>query len=135
MLFPSGIVETYHDIFTRSLAFISHILKHDMYSLNASGCPIDKVPAPELGPLALARYSYVYWVDHLYDFKPTYGESLGRDDDLQDSGTIQTFFEKKYLYWLKALSLLHSMLEGVVAIRKIGELVSTKRLIYTYNLN
>ena len=125
-LFPSGTAKTHRDIFTQSLALMSRILKRDMYSLNAPGFPIGEVSAPEMDPLTSARYSCVHWVDHLCDSKPACGGWLGGDDDLQDGGTVQTFLEKKYLYWLEALSLRSSMSEGVIAIKKLEELVSTE---------
>jgi len=80
------------------------ILKRDIYGLNAPGFPIDEVSVPDPDPLASARCSCVHWDDHLYYSNSISGEELGRGDDLQDSGPVRIFLEKKYVYWLEALN-------------------------------
>ncbi|KAL1889912.1 hypothetical protein Sste5346_008639 [Sporothrix stenoceras] len=119
---PSDLKDAHRAIFSRSLETMSKTLRRDMYGLGAPGFPIEKVQQPTPDPLAVARYSYVYWVDHLRDSSPSEDESCY--DDLQEGGTVDSFLRKKYIYWLEALSLLRSMSEGVLAIEKLKNLLN-----------
>ncbi|EPE06576.1 wd-repeat protein [Ophiostoma piceae UAMH 11346] len=112
---PSGPLVAHHAVFSRSLETMSKTLRRDMYDLSAPGFPIEKVQQPASDPLAVARYSCVYWVDHLCDSGPS-------EDDLQDGGTVDSFLRKKYIFWLEALSLLRCMSEGVLAVAKLKNL-------------
>ncbi|KAJ9413287.1 transcriptional activator of glycolytic enzymes-domain-containing protein [Fusarium oxysporum] len=62
---PSGTTDQHHTIFSRSLLVMSRSLRRDMYNLNHPGISIDDVRQPDPNPLASARYSCFYWVDHL----------------------------------------------------------------------
>ncbi|KAL7932103.1 WD40-repeat-containing domain protein [Trichoderma chlorosporum] len=112
-----GIEHQHHTIFSRSLDQLSKILHRDIYSLRLPGFSIENVSSPDPDPLASIRYSCIYWVDHLfaseYTREPGHGK-MSRSEDM-----INTFFERKYLYWLEALSLLRSMSEGVLAMQKL----------------
>ncbi|KAK0638838.1 HET-R [Cercophora newfieldiana] len=118
LLFPCGTGRAHRGMLTQSLDLMSDKLRRDMYGLNAPGFPIDKVQAPSPDSLATVKYSCVFWVDHLRD-------SISDEDmpqyDILDA--VQTFLEKKYLYWLEALSLLRAMPEGVIAIRQLEGLL------------
>ncbi|KAH6985516.1 hypothetical protein EDB80DRAFT_822354 [Ilyonectria destructans] len=116
-IFPSGMAEGHYTIFSRSLLVMSKSLRRDMYGLCAPGFPIDKVKLPDPDPLASARYSCIYWVDHLSN-AISHKTSMSIDD-LHDEGTVHQFLCKKYLYWLEALGLLRGMPGGVVAITKL----------------
>jgi hypothetical protein len=110
--------DVHNSIFSRSLQAMSQILKRDVYNLRAPGTSIDKVKQPSPDPLAAARYSCIYWVDHLLDCRT-------REDtvkDLKDSGSTYNFLRQYFLYWLEALSLLKSVSEGIVMIRKLEDL-------------
>ena len=110
-IFPSGIEDIHHTIFSRSLRVMSKTLRRDIYSLGDPGFSIDKVRPPVPDPLAAVRYSCVYWINHLRDCDP----KKNANKDLQDSGSIHTFLREKYLHWLEALSLLNSLSEGVTS--------------------
>ncbi|KAL7956343.1 hypothetical protein V8C34DRAFT_326371 [Trichoderma compactum] len=84
-----GIEHQHHTIFSRSLNQLSKMLHRDIYSLSLPGFSIEHVSSPDPDPLAPIRYSCIY-----------------RSEDI-----IITFFERKYLYWLEALSLLRSILD------------------------
>ncbi|KAH6669998.1 hypothetical protein B0J14DRAFT_486233, partial [Halenospora varia] len=114
-IFPSGIDVTHHAIFSRSLQVMSKTLRRDVYSLGAPGISIDQVKQPYPDPLAIVRYSCLYWVDHLLDCD-TRGNS---SNDLKDGGSVYNFLCQRYLYWLEALSLMRSLSIGVVIIRKL----------------
>lgn len=114
-VFVSGIESEHHTIFSRSLQVMSKTLRRDIYSLGARGFSIDQVKQPNPDPLAAARYSCLYWVDHLLKCATTEKTS----SDLRDGGSVNKFLCQKYLYWLEALSLMRSLSGGVVMIRDL----------------
>lgn len=119
-VFPLGVEDINHNIFSKSLNAMSTVLRRDMYGLEAPGFPIGDVQTPASDPLATVRYPCVSWVDHLRD-------SISNNNTAQRNiyDVVYTFLEQKYIYWLEALSLLRAMTEGVIAIRKLeGILVS-----------
>ncbi|KAM6504803.1 hypothetical protein FSOLCH5_015293 [Fusarium solani] len=116
-IFPSGMRDQHHAIFSRSLEVLSRTLRRDIYGLRAPGFPIDQVLPQDPDPLASIRYSCIYWADHLSDAMSH--ETSEPIDDLRDDGTVHQFLGKTYLYWLEALGLLRGMPEGVVAMTKL----------------
>ena len=121
-VFPRGMEDVHHIIFSRSLNTMFTVLQRDRYDLKAPGFLIDEVQPPSPDPLATVRYSCVFWVDHLRD-------SISDKTTAERSThhAVHTFLKQKYLYWLEALSLLRAMSEGVIAIRQLeGLLVSMK---------
>ncbi len=116
-VFPSGLEEVHHTVFSRSLQAMS-MLRRDIYTLKAPGLPIQQVKPPDPDPLAAARYSCVYWIDHLHD-----GRARTRKEVFQNNGVIDKFLREKYIYWLEALSLLRSVSYGVLSMIKIEGLV------------
>ncbi|KAM7208990.1 NACHT domain containing protein [Rhypophila decipiens] len=130
-VFPLGMEDVNHIIFSRSLIAMAAVLQRDMYGLKAPGFPINEVQTPSPDPLATVRYSCIFWVDHLCD-------SMSEKDTPQHNTrhAIQTFLEEKYLYWLEALSLLRAMSEGIIAITQLnGLLVSIYYLILKTKTN
>ncbi|KAG4438740.1 hypothetical protein IFR05_005768 [Cadophora sp. M221] len=114
-IFPLEIDDVHHTILSRSLRTMSETLRCDVYSLRAPGISIEQVQEPDPDPLAAARYSCLYWVDHLLECQ-TRKDTI---KDLKDSGLVYNFLRQYFLYWLEALSLLRSVSEGVVMIRKL----------------
>jgi hypothetical protein len=113
--------EMHYRLFAQSLEVMSDKLQRNMYNLAELGTPINKVEMPHLDPLATARYSCVYWVNHLYDSEPKcWADSVG---DLKVGGAIDEFMRNKYLYWLESLSLCRSMGKGVVSMARLRSLV------------
>lgn len=114
-IIPSGIEDVHHTIFSRSLQLMSKTLQRDVYSLRAPGISIDEVKQPDPDPLAAARYSCLYWVNHLLDCHT-------REDttnDLKDGGLVYRFLYQSFLYWLEGLSLMKSVSDGIIMIRKL----------------
>ncbi|KAF2474924.1 uncharacterized protein BDR25DRAFT_214455 [Lindgomyces ingoldianus] len=120
-IFPCGIGDVHHSIFSKSLQAMSKTLRRDMYSLRQLGYPAEYVKQPDPDPLAASRYSCVYWVDHLCNYHLS--RSANRTSDLKDEGAINSFITKKFLYWLEALSLCKSIPHGVVAITRLETVV------------
>ena len=112
--------EMHYNLFARSLELMSSTLKRDMYNLVELGFSIDEAETPKVDPLATARYSCVYWIDHLYDSEPkSWADGVS---DLTVGGAVDDFIRKKYLYWLEGLSLCRSMRKGVVSMAKLRSL-------------
>jgi hypothetical protein len=114
-IFPSGIEDKHYTIFSRSLQVMHKTLRRDIYSLKTPGFPIDQVKKRDPDLLAAARYSCLYWIDHLLDC----GSIGNMINDLKDSGSVAQFLCQSYLYWLEALSLMKSFSSGILMIRKL----------------
>ncbi|KAF2136137.1 uncharacterized protein K452DRAFT_354069 [Aplosporella prunicola CBS 121167] len=126
-VFPCGSTEAHWRVFLRSLKLLSKTLRRDIYGLGALGYPAEEVEQPDPDPLAVSRYSCVYWVNHLYDSRPN--SSANYAVSLQN---------EKYLYWLEALSLCGSMPKGVVSMAQLwslerGELSPFTNLVHDAN--
>jgi nucleoside phosphorylase/Cdc6-like AAA superfamily ATPase len=120
-IFPFGIEDMHHEIFSRSLQVVSRTVQRDIYGLRELGYPIERVKQPESDPLAVLRYSYVYWIDHLLSWNAN--NYANNKVDLQDKNMIDAFLRKKYLYWLESLSLCRSISQGVISIAKLEGLI------------
>jgi len=120
-IFPSRIEDIHYNIFSGSLRVMRKTLRRDIYNLGAPGFPINKVKALDPDPLAAARYSCIYWVDHLRDCDP----NKNAKDDFRDrdDGSINVFLRQTYLHWLETLSLLKGMSEGTASMLELERLL------------
>jgi hypothetical protein len=112
-VFPSGKAEVNYTMFSRSHEIMSRTLRRDIYGLHAPGFPIDSVKPLDPDLLSTAKYSCVYWVDHLCDIETGHNKIC-----LNDNGVIHVFLKVHFLHWMEALSLLKSISNGIVAINK-----------------
>jgi len=134
-IFPSGKEAVHYEIFSKSLKVMSRTLRRDIYRLGRLGYTIETVESPEPDPLAASRYSCIFWVNHLCAWNSNFCVDQG--DYLQDSGAVDEFLRKKYLYWLEALSLCKSMSDGMVSMAKLDALLQVifrlamLRIVYT----
>ncbi|KIW10919.1 hypothetical protein PV08_10218 [Exophiala spinifera] len=115
-IYPSGREHIHQSIFWRSLQLMLDKLKRDVYGLGELGISIDQVKQPDPDPLSPARYSCVYWIDHLLCCDHA-------SNDLRDGGSVDKFLRQKFLYWLEALSLCRSMSNGIVSMAKLETLI------------
>ena len=113
IIFPSERGAFHYNLFSRSLQVMFETLQRNMYRLHQPGISIDSVKQPHPDPLAPVRYSCVYWASHLDE---AYRSSLPCQSDLADDGNIHLFLQKRFLYWLEALSLMKSMSNSVQTI-------------------
>ncbi|KAF5851702.1 hypothetical protein GGP41_000443 [Bipolaris sorokiniana] len=113
--------EMHYTLFTQSIKLLSSKLKRDMSNLVKPGFSIDEVRTPDPDPLATARYSCIYWVDHLCESKPESLASIAVK--LQVLDVVDKFLREKYLYWLEGLSLCKSVGKGVVSMGRLWSLV------------
>ncbi|KAL6411745.1 hypothetical protein AUP68_04119 [Ilyonectria robusta] len=131
-IFQHGFAAAHHTIFLKSIQIMSEALRRDVYDLHHPGTSIDDIRPPKPDPLAPARYSCIYWVDHLSDALSH--KTSTSIDDLHDKGTVYQFLCKKYLYWLEALSLLRGIPGGVVAMTKLKILLEQSEKSYLLDL-
>ncbi|KAK2038165.1 WD40 repeat-like protein [Colletotrichum somersetense] len=120
-LFPSGLVVGHNTIASRSIQVMSKTLQRDIYSLRAPGFPTNQVKPPDPDPLASARYSCVYWVNHFAEGMPSAQEQCR--EFLQDNRQTCVFLEQHFLHWLEALSLLKSISAGILQVSKLAHIV------------
>lgn len=119
-IFSSGRGAFHYNLFSRSLQVMFETLQRDMYRLHQPGISINSVKQPHPDPLAPVRYSCVYWASHLDE---AYRSSSPCRSDLADGGKIHLFLQKRFLYWLEALSLIKSMSSSIQTI--IGRVSSS----------
>ncbi|KAF4628465.1 hypothetical protein G7Y89_g9687 [Cudoniella acicularis] len=93
----SRIEDVHSSIFSRSLQAMSRTLQRDVYSLAAPGVSINQVKPPVPDPIAIVH--------------------------LKDGGLVHKFLCQSFLYWLEALSLMRSLSNDVVMIRKLEDWV------------
>lgn len=118
-IYPSEISQVHHDVCTRSLTLLMTTLRRDIYGLESPGIHIDEVNPPHSSdPLATARYSCVYWIEHLEESIPTRSKDI-----LRNGGMVDKFFRSHYLYWLEASSLNRSMAQAQVSMSKLDVLL------------
>jgi hypothetical protein len=127
-IFPLRAEDVHYTMFSKSLQVMSKTLKRDIYSLNAPGTSIDQVKKPDPDPLAAAWYSCLYWVDHLIDCHIR----VNTINDLKDSGSVNNFLRKSYLYWLEALSIMKSLSDGIVMIIKLENIQVSFSMLFNY---
>ncbi|KXX78699.1 Vegetative incompatibility protein HET-E-1, partial [Madurella mycetomatis] len=112
---PAGPAQGHADISRRSIDAMSSMLRKNMYDLDFGFKPKDLTP-PIPDPLALIRYSCVFWADHLCFWN---AENLDCSRELTDDGNVYRFLKEYFLRWLESLSLLGKLLDGVLSIRKL----------------
>lgn len=111
--------DIHYTIFYQSLQSMHNTLRRDIYCLGTPGYHVNQIQRYNPDPLIAVRYSCVYWIDHLCD------GNIGHNmkDALQEGGLVDMFLHRHFLHWLEALSLLHCMSEGVLAIARLTNLL------------
>ncbi|PHH49856.1 Vegetative incompatibility protein HET-E-1 [Ceratocystis fimbriata CBS 114723] len=117
-ILPSGIPHQHHRVLLRSLEILHEKLQRNIYGLQAPGYLIDEVSIPDPDPLAAIEYFCIFWADHLCD--------CAADDMVNINDDILTFFKEKYLQWLEAISLLHSIPSAGKIMHKLTPLLQEK---------
>ncbi|KAI1357166.1 NACHT domain-containing protein [Xylaria arbuscula] len=113
-VFPSGLTDVHHTIFSRSLQAMSTTLHRNIYNLRHPGLLIGEIKAPDPDPLAAIRYSCVHWISHFCD---AYSSSRPEVE------TIGQFLREKFLYWLEALGLIQHMGDVILSMTRLESLL------------
>ncbi|KAG9229085.1 hypothetical protein BJ875DRAFT_508153 [Amylocarpus encephaloides] len=101
-LFPSRVAEVHYTVFSRSLQIMSRAPRLDIYSLRTPGISIDQIKPPNPDPLAAVR------------------NTLGNNLTLEDGGLLE------------ALSLMGSLSNGIVTIRKLKNWLEAEKCPHLY---
>ncbi|KAL5085552.1 hypothetical protein Trisim1_012506 [Trichoderma cf. simile WF8] len=111
--------DIHYAIFSQSLQLMHNTLRRDIYCLGSPGDHVNQIQRYNPDPLVAVRYSCVYWTDHLCD------GNIGHNmkDALQVGGLVDMFLRHHFLHWLEALSLLHCMSEGALAMARLIDLL------------
>ncbi|RYO74334.1 hypothetical protein DL764_010859 [Monosporascus ibericus] len=140
-IFPSGAHCVHRSIIDRSVAAMEKALSRDIYGLVHPGTLIHEVMGPPVqDPLLGVGYSCAYWMDHVCKadqsgFQRNRRSRLVRvlrkfstpseSTPLRD--LINTFFQRHFLHWLEALSLLGIVTNGVFSLARLRNTLATAR--------
>ncbi|CVL05330.1 related to vegetatible incompatibility protein HET-E-1 [Fusarium mangiferae] len=116
-ILPSGVGYQHYSIFLSSMNVMRERLHRNLCKLKDSCVLIDEIDILEDSSLTIVAYACVYWVDHFCAW-------LLIDNRHQRNlcyATITSFFKKKYLYWLEAMSLLGCTSEAIKAMQKLDK--------------
>ncbi|KAI8930692.1 hypothetical protein NX059_012301 [Plenodomus lindquistii] len=102
----------------RLINAMRNTLQRDLCSLEKQGPQIKGI-TEQIQDSVLSQIAYAceYWIEHLCALDLT--SSATSKYILQDGGIVDLFLQKKFLYWLEALSLCKNVSKGVVAIEKL----------------
>jgi len=128
-IYPSKIEHVHYMIFSKSLQVMSQTLRRDIYDLTAPGFPIHQVKRPNPDPLSSARYSCIYWVDHLLSCDL----SANAAHDLHNGGSVHKFLLRSYLYWLEALSLIGELSAVILMMTSLQPRLDVSFNLYYYH--
>ncbi|KAL8920505.1 MAG: hypothetical protein Q9208_006255 [Pyrenodesmia sp. 3 TL-2023] len=103
------------------LGVMSKCLKRNMGHLKTPGSPPGDAERTRLNTELPkhVRYACQYWVDHLEGIRA----DPGAKHNLPDDGHIQSFFQRHFLHWLEAMSLMAKMSQAVLMITRLGDLL------------
>ncbi|RSL68984.1 hypothetical protein CEP54_002513 [Fusarium duplospermum] len=118
-MFLSGMGDSHHRLFSRSVLALTTGLRQNMYGLPNPGVLACEIVVPVPDPLVVMRYSCIRWLDHFCEWV-----SSKQDRGQDHAKEVTSFFQDQYLYWLEALSLCGSITEGIVSIRKLEALAT-----------
>ena len=103
------------------LQSLSEFLYQDMCNLRAPGSFVDDIKPDRIHSSLLGHVQYAcrYWVDHLSKISQHRKNEAG----LHQHGEVQAFFQKHFLHWLEAMSLMRRTRECVIMITELQSLV------------
>ncbi|CAI7650785.1 unnamed protein product [Penicillium pancosmium] len=121
-VFEASYANTHFNLFSRSVEAMSNKLKRNIYQLDSPGTLTKEIKPPDPDPLRQIRYSCIYWASHLCEA----GEECSEAEyALRDHGEVQPFFNKHFLHWIEALSLIGATGDGIIAVIKLQNLMKS----------
>ena len=103
----------------QSLQVMSDTLRRDICSLQILGTILDKAVNINQDLLAYIQYVCYYQVSHLHDTKYLLHNRIG----FCNGRKVYIFLQNHFLHWLKALSLMRNMSDGVVIVTALGSML------------
>ncbi|KAL8752178.1 MAG: hypothetical protein Q9184_005817 [Pyrenodesmia sp. 2 TL-2023] len=103
------------------LRVMSKGLKRNMGHLTTPGSPPEDAERARLNTELPEHVQYAcqYWVDHLEGIRA----DTGAKHSIPDNAVIQSFFQKDFLHWLEAMSLMAKTSQAVLMITRLGDLL------------
>ncbi|KAI4189631.1 MAG: hypothetical protein LQ346_005073 [Caloplaca aetnensis] len=107
------------------LRVMSMGLKRNMGQLTTPGSPPEDARRERLNTHLPKHVQYAcqYWVEHLDK------ANLPHKHSIVDDGDIESFFQKDFLHWLEAMSLMVKMSQAVLMIARLGGFLKVRRFI------
>ena len=115
----------HRNLATSCLQLLFNTLKRDIFDLRMPGILLYDIYNNEKKHELPKHVQYAcrYWVDHLELTEPSHRHEVG----LHDDGLVHNFFQKHFLHWLEALSLMKKVSEGVLLITKLERMLEVSR--------
>jgi hypothetical protein len=103
-----------------SIRLMSSSLKQDICGLDNPGILVAEVESSRVKKSLPpeVQYACLYWVDHLQK----------SEVQLHDNDEVHQFLRTHFLHWIEALSWMHKISEGVLAIRSLEAIARVSRL-------
>ena len=116
-VFISGQGKEHADKVGLCLEFMSGTLMMDVCDVKLPGTRVSDIDESRIGARIPfhAQYACLYWVDHLQQASDTEQEIL----IMREGCRVIEFFQRHFLHWLEALSLIRKMSEAVVAMASL----------------
>jgi NACHT domain len=123
--FGVDIEETNLTLVRSCIKALSQFLSNDLCALKQPGIKLSEISRSIIDACLPQhiQYSCLYWVDHLEQI----GASRRKDAGMCDGGAIHIFFQKHFLQWLEAMSLLRRLREGVLMFTRLETLLEVSR--------
>ena len=111
------------------LQLLLNALKRDICHLKSSGHLAREMQTDQIDAYLSKNVQYAcrYWVAHLEHVGCDRRNEIG----LHDDGLIHLFFQKHFLHWLEALSLMRRISKGVLMIMKLKSLFKVSNPIHS----
>ncbi|KAI4117122.1 MAG: hypothetical protein LQ345_002570 [Seirophora villosa] len=109
------------ELFGKCMEVMTTTLKRNSCHLSTPGSPPQDVDKKSLDTQLPRHVQYAcnYWLDHLAGARPDSRTQLG----LRDGGKVHVFFEKSFLHWLEAMSLMGNMSHTVLMVTKLASML------------
>ncbi|KAM0255507.1 hypothetical protein ACHAQJ_005652 [Trichoderma viride] len=122
-LFKSSYEAVHRQIFSHALDAMSsgENLRRNIYSLSCPGVVLHEITVPDPDPLRNIRYSCIYWLRHFCESFACDTQVIQTDQasDVNDVEKIHKFFQRYFLNWLEALSLMKQIQDGIVSLQAL----------------
>ena len=121
-IISSSCQEEHGKIAYRSLALMSNILREDICDLQKPGTSVTEAHKKfSQGHFTYVGYACCYWVDHLTDASRDEQDQLS---PFNNGEKVKMFLQNHLLHWLKDLSILGKVFEGVLMLKGLLSLIN-----------
>ncbi|KAK5994944.1 Vegetative incompatibility protein HET-E-1 [Cladobotryum mycophilum] len=122
--FAYNLNKMHYTMFSRSLRMMTEVLMQDICKISDPGSPASELSTCKPDLLSAIQYACAYGIDHLISCGDYILEN--KYTDLLDNGSVHMFFQKKYLYFLEAVSILQCLPQATIDIGRLHALLEAK---------